>query len=324
MSGGGQPARDSREVTLAGAGAGTGSGAVAAPALPAFSLAGRVAVVTGAAGLLGRRHCRALAAAGASVVATDLDAAVCDAVAAEAAKAVEASETPAASEIGGAAGGGSAAGQGRVVGQAADITRKESVAALRDAVLARFGRIDVLVNNAAVNEKVESPLAGGEVLRFENMPLDLWEAALNVTGTFLCCQLLGGEMARRGQGGSIVNIASTYGIVAPDQSLYRQPDGSQTFFKSAAYPTSKGAVLSLTRFLAAYWGSAGVRVNALSPGGVENGQDAGFVARYSARTPLGRMADPADYEGALVFLASDASRYMTGANLVVDGGWTAW
>ncbi len=304
MSGGGQPARDGREATL------DGAGAVAAPALPAFSLAGRVAVVTGAAGLLGRRHCRALAAAGASVVATDLDAAVCDAVAVEAA----------------AAGGGSAAGQGGVVGQAADITRKESVAALRDAVLARFGRIDVLVNNAAVNEKVESPLAGGEVLRFENMPLDLWESALkvNVTGTFLCCQLLGGEMARRGQGGSIVNIASTYGIVAPDQSLYRQPDGSQTFFKSAAYPTSKGAVLSLTRFLAAYWGSAGVRVNALSPGGVENGQDAGFVARYSARTPLGRMADPADYEGALVFLASDASRYMTGANLVVDGGWTAW
>ncbi len=268
-----------------------------------FSLAGRVAVVTGAAGLLGRRHCAALAAAGARVVATDLDEAACAAVV---------------REIGGR-------GEGGALPWAADITRPESVAALRDAVLERCGAIDVLVNNAALNEKVESPLASGEVLRFENFPLALWEDSLrvNVTGTFLCCQLLGAEMARRGAG-SIVNIASTYAMVAPDQSLYRQPDGTQTFFKSAAYPTTKGAVLALTRFLAAYWGGAGVRVNALSPGGVENGQDAGFVARYAARTPLGRMADPSDYEGALVFLASDASRYMTGANLVVDGGWTAW
>jgi NAD(P)-dependent dehydrogenase (short-subunit alcohol dehydrogenase family) len=272
-----------------------------------FSLAGRVAVVTGAAGLLGRRHCRALAAAGARVVASDLDAVACEAVA---------RELPCE---------GSGAEAGEAMGWAADITRPESVAALRDAVLERCGRIDVLVNNAALNEKVESPLAAGEVLRFENFPLALWEDSLrvNVTGTFLCCQLLGGEMARRG-GGSIVNIASTYAVVAPDQSLYRQPDGTQTFFKSAAYPTTKGAVLALTRFLAAYWGRAGVRVNALSPGGVENGQDPGFVARYAARTPLGRMADPSDYEGALVFLASDASRYMTGANLIVDGGWTAW
>jgi len=275
-----------------------------------FSLAGQVAVVTGAAGLLGRRHCRALAAAGARVVATDLDQAACEDVVREIAPAAAptASAAPAAP-----------------IAWAADITRPDSVGALRDAVLERCGAIDVLVNNAALNEKVESPLAAGEVLRFENFPLALWEDSLrvNVTGTFLCCQLLGGEMARRGAG-SIVNIASTYAVVAPDQALYRQPDGTQTFFKSAAYPTTKGAVLALTRFLAAYWGRAGVRVNALSPGGVENGQDPGFVARYAARTPLGRMADPGDYEGALVFLASAASRYMTGANLIVDGGWTAW
>ena len=278
-----------------------------------FSLAGQVAVVTGAAGLLGRRHCMALAAAGARVVATDLDQAACEAVAREIAAAAPAAAL--------AATGAPAA----PMAWAADITRPESVQALRDAVLERCGAIDVLVNNAALNEKVESPLAAGEVLRFENFPLALWEDSLrvNVTGTFLCCQLLGGEMARRGAG-SIVNIASTYAVVAPDQALYRQPDGTQTFFKSAAYPTTKGAVLALTRFLAAYWGRSGVRVNALSPGGVENGQDPGFVARYAARTPLGRMADPGDYEGALIFLASAASRYMTGANLIVDGGWTAW
>jgi NAD(P)-dependent dehydrogenase (short-subunit alcohol dehydrogenase family) len=312
---------------------GTRSAATATTATAAdFSLAGRVAVVTGAAGLLGRRHCRALAAAGARVVATDLDAGACEAVlrelAAAAAGATGTDGGPAAAAGSAGTGGGPAAAASALpeaLAWAADITRPESVAALRDAVLGRFGAIDVLVNNAALNEKVESPLAGGEVLRFENFPLALWEDSLkvNVTGTFLCCQLLGGEMARRGAG-SIVNIASTYAVVAPDQALYRQPDGTQTFFKSAAYPTTKGAVLALTRFLAAYWGRAGVRVNALSPGGVENGQDAGFVARYAARTPLGRMADPSDYEGALVFLASDASRYMTGANLVVDGGWTIW
>ncbi len=287
-----------------------------------FSLAGQVAVVTGAAGLLGRRHCMALAAAGARVVATDLDQAACDAVAREITPAAAAAALP-----GTAATGATAATRAPAVplAWAADITRPESVQALRDAVVERCGAIDVLVNNAALNEKVESPLAAGEVLRFENFPLALWEDSLrvNVTGTFLCCQLLGGEMARRGAG-SIVNIASTYAVVAPDQSLYRQPDGTQTFFKSAAYPTTKGAVLALTRFLAAYWGRSGVRVNALSPGGVENGQDPGFVARYAARTPLGRMADPGDYEGALIFLASAASRYMTGANLIVDGGWTAW
>jgi len=286
-----------------------------AGAMADFSLAGKVAVVTGAAGLLGRRHCRALAAAGARVVATDLDPAACEAVVRELATAAAPTAAPAAAS----------AEPAVPMAWAADITRPESVQALRDAVLERCGAIDVLVNNAALNEKVESPLAAGEVLRFENFPLALWEDSLrvNVTGTFLCCQLLGGEMARRGAG-SIVNIASTYAVVAPDQALYRQPDGTQTFFKSAAYPTTKGAVLALTRFLAAYWGRSGVRVNALSPGGVENGQDPGFVARYAARTPLGRMADPGDYEGALIFLASAASRYMTGANLIVDGGWTAW
>jgi NAD(P)-dependent dehydrogenase (short-subunit alcohol dehydrogenase family) len=265
-----------------------------------LSLEGRVAVVTGALGLLGRHHCDALARVGAHVVVTDLDDDACMNRARD------------------------LSGKGpRALGKGADITRPEAVRALRDATLAAFGRIDVLVNNAAINEKVEE--GEGEPLRFDNYPLALFERTLtvNVTGTFLACQVLGTEMARRGSG-SVINIASTYALVAPDPSLYRRPDGTQSFHKSAAYPTTKGAVLALTRYLAAYWGHRGVRVNALCPGGVENGQESSFVTRYSQKTPLGRMAKPSDYEGALVFLATDASGYMTGANLVVDGGFTAW
>jgi NAD(P)-dependent dehydrogenase (short-subunit alcohol dehydrogenase family) len=267
-----------------------------------FSLEGRTAVVTGALGLLGREHCRALAKHGAHVVATDLDAARCEAFV---------RELP--------------SGADRHAGIAADITRTEDVASLRDQVMARFGRMDVLVNNAAVDDKFTSAASAAELSKFENYPVELFKRSLdaNVVGTFLCSQVLGTEMAKAGRG-SIINIASTYGVVAPDQSIYRRPDGSQTFWKSAAYPTTKGAVLSFTRFLSTYWASRGVRVNALSPGGVENAQDRHFVDAYSARTPLGRMAKATDYAGAIVFLASDASAYMTGANLVVDGGWTVW
>jgi NAD(P)-dependent dehydrogenase (short-subunit alcohol dehydrogenase family) len=270
-----------------------------------FDLSGRVAVVTGATGLLGRHHVRALAEAGASVVVTDVDEARCRALAEEVSR-----------ETG---------RPGAMLGHVADVTEKASVEGLLRATLGRFGRVDVLVNNAAVNDMFENPLAGAELSKFENYPLELWKRSLdvNVTGTFLCAQVIGAEMARAGRG-SIVNIGSTYGITAPDQAIYKRPDGSQTFYKSAAYPATKGAVISLTRFIAAYWGKAGVRCNAISPGGVENGQEAYFLENYAARTPLGRMSRPTELAGALVFLASDASSYVTGSNLVVDGGWTAW
>jgi NAD(P)-dependent dehydrogenase (short-subunit alcohol dehydrogenase family) len=276
-------------------------GVDAAPGTPAQPLSGQVAVVTGALGLLGREHCTALTEAGAQVVVTDRDP---DGVHSFAAQLAER--------------------HGReTLGVDADVSVEATVDRLRDAVLARFGRIDVLVNNAAIDDKYSSDAAAES--RFEEYSVERFRRMLevNVVGVFLCCQRLGRVMAEAGSG-SIINVASTYGVVAPNQSLYRLPNGNQRFFKSAAYPASKGAVLQLTRFLAAYWGRAGVRVNALSPGGVENGQDAHFQAEYSERTPLGRMAQPSDYRGALVFLASAASAYMTGANLVVDGGFTIW
>jgi len=264
-----------------------------------FSLKGKVAIVTGALGLIGKNHCYALAEAGANVVACDLNSNACK-------EFVKNLSTDS-------------------IGVGVDIVSADSLKNLRDVVLSKFGKIDVLVNNAAINDMFENPLAALEQSKFENYPLEMWKSSLdvNVTGTFLCSQILGTEMAEQ-KSGSIINVASTYGIVAPDQSLYKNEKGEQTFYKSPAYPATKGAVISFTRFLAAYWGNAGVRVNSLSPGGVENSQNEFFVKNYSAKTPLGRMAAPTDYKGAVVFLASDASSYMTGANLVVDGGWTAW
>jgi NAD(P)-dependent dehydrogenase (short-subunit alcohol dehydrogenase family) len=264
-----------------------------------FSLNNKVAIVTGALGLIGKNHCFALAEAGANVVACDLNGEMCD----EFAKNLPNDS----------------------IGVGVDITNPESLKNLRDEVLNKFGKVDILVNNAAINDMFENPLAALEQSMFENYPLEMWKKSLevNVTGMFLCSQIVGTEMAKR-KYGSIINVASTYGMVAPDQSLYKNEEGEQTFYKSPAYPATKGAVISFTKFLAAYWGSAGVRVNTLSPGGVENSQNEFFIKNYSNRTPLGRMAAPTDYKGAVVYLASDASAYMTGANLVVDGGWTAW
>ena len=266
---------------------------------PLFSLDGKVAVVTGSLGLLGQQHCLALAAAGAMVVVTDLEDAGCREFASKL--------------------------EGKTLGAGADITNKTSLLALRDKIIETFGRIDVLVNNAAINEQFENPQTAAEQSKFENFPLEIWQKSIdtNVTGLFLTSQVLGSVMAQAGRG-SIINIASTYGLVGPNQSIYQNENGEQPFFKSPAYPTTKGAVINFTRFLAAYWGERGVRVNTLSPGGVENGQDPYFIKNYARLTPLGRMAQPTDYHGAILFLASDASSYMTGANLVVDGGWTAW
>jgi NAD(P)-dependent dehydrogenase (short-subunit alcohol dehydrogenase family) len=264
-----------------------------------FKLDGKTAIVTGALGLLGKEHCRALSEAGANVIVCDILGRECEDFA---------KELPCES-----------------LGLSMDISNRDSVINCKNVILSSFGKIDILVNNAAINDMVENPLSASEESKFENYPVELFRKVLdvNVTGMFICSQVFGSVMANNRMG-SIINISSTYGITAPDQSLYIKPDGSRAFFKSAAYPTAKSAVLGFTRFLAAYWGKNGVRVNALSPGGVENGQEDYFVHNYTKRTPIGRMALKTDYKGAIVFLASDASSYMTGANLVVDGGWTIW
>ncbi len=287
-----------------------GKAAMPAPdsTLAMFSLAGRTAVVTGAGGLLGRQHCRALAEAGALVVATDIDAAAC-----------ERTVSSLRADLGGTP-------AGPIHGVAADITDRGSLEKLRAEVLRLGDRLDVLVNNAATNDRFDEGGDPAASTKFESYPVEAFRRALdvNVTGMFLACQVLGGEMARRRRG-SIINIASTYGLVGPDQRIYRRPDGSQGFWKSPVYPTSKGAVLAFTRYLATAWADAGIRVNSLSPGGVaQAGQEPYFVEQYAQRTPLGRMAEAHELRGAILYLASDASSYMTGSNLVVDGGWTAW
>ena len=264
-----------------------------------FNLKNKTAIVTGALGLIGKEHCRALSEAGANVIAADLD---------------YQKTIDLASEIG-----------SNSIGAFLDVTDKTSITSVKEKAVRKFGSIDILVNNAAINDMFEDPKAVKEKSLFENYPLELWQKSLdvNLTGVFLCSQILGAEMARQNYG-SIINIASTYGITAPNQDLYKDENGRQEFYKPPAYSATKGAVIMFTKYLSAYWGNKNVRVNALSPGGVENNQDEFFVKKYSENTPLKRMAKPTDYKGALIFLASDASSYMTGANLVVDGGWTAW
>lgn len=264
-----------------------------------FSLKNKTAIITGALGLIGKEHCKALTEAGANVVVTDIDGEQCE----EFAKTLETDS----------------------LGIEIDVTDKDSLIKARVKILEKFGHIDILVNNAAINDMFENPKAAAEQSKFENYPLELWQRSVdvNLTGVFLCSQVFGTEMAKQ-KSGSIINIASTYGITAPDQSLYIKKDGTQDFFKPPAYSATKGGVISFTKYLAAYWGKENVRVNTLTPGGVKNNQDEFFIEQYSKRTMLNRMAKPTDYKGALIFLASDASNYMTGANLVVDGGWTAW
>lgn len=269
-----------------------------------FDLSGQAAVVTGGVGLLGAEFCRTLAEAGAAVAVVDLSA--------EAAQKTAAELTDAGL---------------RAEGFGVDITDPAAVKELVRAVLASFGRLDILVNSAALDPKFDPQAASRGIApgAFEDYPLEQWNAALNVnlTGMFLVTQACVRPMLDQGKKGSIINICSTYGLNGPDQRIYVK-DGQRVAFKPVYYTVTKGGVLGFTKYLAAYYAGTEIRVNALTPGGVYNGHEDYFVKNYSAKTILGRMAHKDEMNGALLFLASQASSYMTGNNVVVDGGWTAW
>jgi NAD(P)-dependent dehydrogenase (short-subunit alcohol dehydrogenase family) len=259
-----------------------------------FDLSDKVIIITGAAGLLGTQYAYGLSHAGANVVLADIDLKKCKFTEKQIKK--KFSTNPMSIKL--------------------DLTNNESILSMTSTVIKKYSKIDVLINNAAYqgNSKIRSS-------GFENLELETWNQAIdvNLTGVFLCCQSIGKQMIKQ-KSGNIINIASTYGLVGPDQRIYGKSGQNSAIF----YAATKSAILNLTRYLATYWEGKGIRVNTFSPGGVENNQDPNFIKKYSKKTPLGRMAKKNEYVGSMIFLASDASSYMTGSNLIVDGGWTAW
>lgn len=262
-----------------------------------FDLSGRTAIVTGGGGILGQGFCAVLAEHGARVAVFDVD---------------DASARKTAAAIG-----------RNALAIGCDVSNPESVAAAVARVVKESGGIDILHNNAAT----KTANLADFFAPFEDYTLKTWRdvMAVNIDGMFLMAQAVGRQMIAQGRGGSIIQTSSIYGTVAPDQRIY---EGSQYLGRPintpAVYSTSKAAVLGLTRHLAASWAAHGIRVNALTPGGVESGQNDVFSRKYSARVPMGRMARADEMQSALLFLASDASSYMTGQNLIVDGGLTCW
>ncbi len=266
-----------------------------------FDLSGKVAVITGAAGLLGRYHAHTVKMSGGIPVLLDL--ADCSVLKAELV-----------SKYG-----------GEVLVYPTDITEPAQVESVRDQILVTHSGVDILINNAAHNPKVEGNQA--QFSHVENFDIDSWRRDLDVglTGAFLCSRVFGSTMAREGKG-VILNMSSDLGLIGPDQSIYREvtDDPELAAVKPISYSVVKAGLIGLTRYLATYWADKGVRVNAIAPGGVLNGQDDNFVERLSNLIPMGRMAEVDEYQAAIAFMISDASSYMTGSVVSIDGGRTAW
>src|SRR5580698_237025 len=272
-----------------------------------YDLSGRTALVTGAGGLLGRQHTAALADVGARVIVTDIGLTQLDAAITAVRQAVPSAD---------------------LVPLAIDVTSQQSVADAAAELERRGIQVDILVNNPAIDPKVTSIPGVMHSSRFEAFPVPQWqmEIAVGLTGAMLCSQIFGGAMAQRGRG-VILNIASDLGVIAPDQRLYRQPNitrSEEQPVKPVTYSVIKHGLIGLTKYLATYWADRGVRVNAISPGGVFNNQDPAFVEKLTRLIPMGRMARVDEYCAAIQFLCSDASSYMTGQNMVIDGGRSVW
>ena len=272
-----------------------------------YDLIGQTALITGAAGLLGVEHAAALLDIGASVVVTDVN---------------EESLNAARDDWGTDLEGHQAHWH------LMDVTSRNSVTEVAGKLRDSEIRIDILINNAAFNPKVDSTSGGAGLVRLEDFSITEWDSqiAVGLRGAFLCSQVFGGLMAQDGQGGVILNIASDLSVIAPDQRLYEQPGlpSHQQPVKPVTYSVIKTGLIGLTRYLATYWAENGIRANALSPGGVYAGQGADFVSKLTDLIPLGRMAHRSEYQAAIQFLCSDASAYMTGQNLVIDGGRSVW
>jgi NAD(P)-dependent dehydrogenase (short-subunit alcohol dehydrogenase family) len=272
-----------------------------------FQLNGKKALITGAAGLLGIEHSAALLECGAMVILTDISLPALQSAATELSKAFDST---------------------KIFTKVMDVTNPNSVQLVAEELKASSIHIEILINNAAIDPKVKSDAGMLETSRVENFSLEQWnlQVSVGLTGAFLCSQVFGTEMAKTGKGGVIVNIASDLSVFSPDQRLYRKyglPDELQPV-KPITYSVIKAGLVGMTRYLSTYWAEKGVRCNALSPGGVSNGQSDEFVQRLTGLIPLGRMAAKEEYRAAIQFLCSDASSYMNGQNIVMDGGRSAW
>jgi len=270
-----------------------------------FRLDGKIIVITGAAGLLGRKHAEAVACYGGTPILLDLSQQAVDNLANELNEKYKVD----------------------VVGFAIDITNEKAIENNAKQLIERFGKIDGLVNNAANNPKIEDS-SKVNFSRLENFPIDTWNNDLSVglTGSFLCAKHYGHKIAQNPNGGSIVNISSDLGIIAPDQRLYMKDnvDNNLQNVKPITYSVVKTGLIGLTRYLATYWTDKGVRCNAMCPGGVENDQPIDFLKEVNARIPMGKMADSDEYQGTLLWMLSDASSYLNGSIVPVDGGRTVW
>lgn len=271
-----------------------------------FRIDGRTCIITGGAGLMGDSHARAVLSGGGIAVLLDISE---ERLNAEKARLKSDYESA------------------NIETFVADITDRTQLEVVEKKIVDKYGHIDILINNAANNPKVEGKSANMDAVRFDNLPLNIWDddIAVGLTGAFLCTQVFGKQMENQKKG-VILNISSDLGIIAPDQRIYRKdglPDEKQTV-KPVTYSVIKHGLIGLTKYTATYWAKDGVRCNAICPAGIENGQDDEFVTKLTNLVPMGRMAAKDEYQGTVLYMISDASAYMTGSTVVVDGGRTCW